>query len=213
MPNFLKSKYFKWTISAVLTLGLLFLLSKQISFEKIPEIFSHVSWVWFAAALVIYYVSTLIRAERFRVLGIRGLPLWKLSNISLIHYFLSNLLPFRSGELSFVYLVNKDKAAGFAANVSALVLARIFDFLAVVVWLIASIVMLFPERLKSLDPIVLAAFGLMLFLLAALTLLLFGRRVVGLLSVISCICFTRAFPIWKADFWKNGRNWARPWIF
>jgi len=175
VKKFFKSKFFRWFFSVAITVFLAWIFSTQVSFDDLKDVFSKFRWPFSVLALGVYFISSLIRTRRFQVLGIAKISFSQLLNISFIFYFLTGLLPFRSGELSFIYLINRDRAASIPVNISALLLARIFDFVAVIVWLLISMIIIFPGKFLAFDPLVMSAVGVLFLGLIFLSIILFAR--------------------------------------
>jgi len=184
---FFKHKIFKLIVSAGITALLVYLVVIQFPTISFRDFFNNINLVWLLPVIGLYLVSTILRAYRYQLLGLRSVGLFRLVNVGFIHFFLSGILPFRSGEFSFVYLINKDGKTHISKNISALMLARIMDFFAVVISLIVSLVVVFPEKIKELDSIVVSAFAVLFFLFLVVIILLFATEKIG--SVIKF--FTR----------------------
>jgi len=91
--------------------------------------------LWVPVALFGIYMSlNLIRAERFRVLlGGSSVPMRLIFPIALYHNFLSQTLPFRTGEVSYVVLTRRLLDKQTSAGVSSLFSSRLFD-LAIIIF-------------------------------------------------------------------------------
>ena len=176
LRNILRTKVFRWSISVTVTAGVLFLLSLQVSLSSLAAVFGNLSWSWFAGGVFIFFLSTILRAWRLKYLGMRQVSLRTLMNISFFHYFLSGLLPWRSGEFSFLYFSKKDGKVPFPVAVSALIISRLFDFLSVIIWVIVGIVFVFPEKIVNFDPLVVSVGALLLAFTMVFLSLLFGRE-------------------------------------
>ncbi len=85
--------------------------------------------LWVPVALFgLYMLLNLIRAMRFRVLlGDSGVPMRLIFPIALYHNFLSQTLPFRTGEVSYVALSHRWLGQRTSAGVSSLFSSRLFD--------------------------------------------------------------------------------------
>lgn len=202
--NGTRRKYLKLMISLAVTAGLFFLFARSFPLSSVAAAFHDLRWGWVGAALCAYAASTFIRVRRFRVMGISILPLTALVQISYLHYFLSNLLPLRSGELAFVYLLNKDRGAPLSVNIASLLVVRMFDFLAIVVWFFIALVVLFPDRIAAFDPMTLGALLVLAILIFLLLMLLWMRAAVGKMVYIALKPFERRHPDWK-------ETWTRFW--
>jgi uncharacterized protein (TIRG00374 family) len=91
---------------------------------------------WLALAMVSYLVAYLGRALRFRCLlrQNRG-GFGRLAQVVCWHNLCNQLLPARTGELSFVYLVRQRKLDTAVSGLSALLVSRILDVITVLLFL------------------------------------------------------------------------------
>ncbi len=79
----------------------------------------------------IFLLNFFFRAMRISLFLQKKIPFPKLYAITLVHNTLVQLLPFRLGELSFVYFTKRTNAVGTVESVLALFIARIFDLFTV----------------------------------------------------------------------------------
>ena len=167
----------RWLLSVIVTLVVLWLFFRELSFQDVGNVLKNINLSWFSLAAGAYVVSTIIRAQRLRYVGFKNEPLKSLTKITFLQFFYSNLLPWRTGEFSFFYLVKRNSSQPVAVAASSLLITRLFDFIAVVIILIISLLLLFPELVRTGDPLLLSALGVLILLLVLLAFTLFGRRV------------------------------------
>lgn len=105
-------------------------LSAQVDLSSAVDIFREISIPNLVIGFVLYLVSFYLRAARFKILLPADIPLRELFPIVLVHYTALNIIPARLGELSYVYLLNKHNHVSTGTSVSSLLLARVFDLLA-----------------------------------------------------------------------------------
>jgi glycosyltransferase 2 family protein len=89
--------------------------------------------------LLCYILSFYLRALRFRLLLPPEYPRNHLFPIVLVHYTALNIIPARLGELSYIYLLNKVNQIPVGVSLSSLLLARVFDQLAIAVLFLSSL--------------------------------------------------------------------------
>ncbi len=96
---------------------------------------------WLALGIVTYFVSYIGRTLRFRCLlrQKRG-GFGRLVQVVCWHNFCNLILPARTGELSFVYLVRQRKLDTAVSGLSALLVSRVFDLSAVLLFLSSALV-------------------------------------------------------------------------
>ncbi|MBE9503510.1 MAG: flippase-like domain-containing protein [Proteobacteria bacterium] len=156
--------------SIFISVTLVWFLLYQIEFALIFETFKTVPLHLVVIGFVFYAISYLLRAFRFKVLLQKELKIGTLFNIVAVHTMWTNLLPFRSGELSYFYLLKKKGgAASYVSGVPSLVLARLFDLVAISLLFLISFIAVetFPRELKIIG------FVLFCLLLALLVFLIF----------------------------------------
>ena len=170
----------------LVTLGLIGLLLSQISPWGVVALLTHLSYPWVAAGVLCYVATNVIRTLRFAAL-VRSRPL-SLPRLLVTTFALSmfnNILPARSGELSFIYFMDRHHGVPTGEATATLVIARIFDYLTVaalfVVVALASLARL-PAYAARVISLALLFLILSLGVLASLAWL--GRKSLGLLRRI-----------------------------
>lgn len=125
-----KQTYTKLTV-AIITLTLVAILLSQIKVADVVDILIGIEPVYLVAGFGLYALSYFFRALRFYVLLNREVGIKDLFNIVCVHNMVNSLLPARTGELSYVYLLKKrhNKTAGTGA--ATLIIARLFDMITI----------------------------------------------------------------------------------
>ena len=132
-------------------LALVILLVGQIEPGDVMGHLANASLGWLAVGCGWYVVTNLLRAFRFGVL--LNLPGWRVALAILPEMFalsfLNNVLPSRTGELSFPYFMQRRHQIPIGESATALLIARVFDYLAVIsLYLIFALVEL-PNLAES----------------------------------------------------------------
>jgi hypothetical protein len=115
------------------TAVIVWLLLRQIRLADIWGLLVRVDVKWLLAGLGCYLLTNVLRSYRFGTLmGITGArqPLRLLPEMIALS-FLNNVLPARSGELSFPYLMQRRHGTPVGDSLTYLLIARIFDLVAV----------------------------------------------------------------------------------
>jgi hypothetical protein len=107
-------------------------LFRFIDLKHLGDLFKQTRWHWWSLGLGIWMVLYLVRAKRFALLAPRT-PYATMLCITAMHNFLLRLLPFRTGELAYVFLMKRAGTAGMGESFLGLVLLRILDSTAVVI--------------------------------------------------------------------------------
>jgi len=130
-------------ISAILVaLIIILFLFKYIDFKDLSAAFSKLSFSIIIGTFIIYIILNIFRTERMGLLLKRKIKFKLLFTIMIIHNMFSNLLPFRIGELSFVYFVKRTKKVAVGHSIGCLLIARIFDLIAAAILFIIAILFL-----------------------------------------------------------------------
>lgn len=141
-------KILKYLFSITISVLLLYFLLSKINLQEIIKVFSQTNIFYLIIGGVLYLLMMIFRSLRFRTLLNNKLKATELLPIVLFQSFLSNILPFRVGELSYVILLKKKKY-NISKGLSSLLIARIFDFGVLISILIISI--LLSKNLPSKD--------------------------------------------------------------
>ena len=129
---------------------IVWLLLRQIRLTDIWQLLVQADARWLAAGFGWYLFTNILRSYRFAALmGIPGVlkPVCLLPEMIALS-FLNNVLPARSGELSFPYLMQKQHQTPVGDSLTFLLIARIFDLLSVAA---LFVVFAFRER-PHLEP-------------------------------------------------------------
>lgn len=122
----------------------------QLEWAETIEIIRNVPLSLLMLGFVCYGFSFYFRARRFRLLLPSDSQIEHLFPIVLIHYTALNIIPARLGELSYIYLLKKVNAVPPGISLSSLLMARVFDQIAIsVLFFLSSFFAPFPtQRLK-----------------------------------------------------------------
>ena len=136
----------KIVFSVAAAFGIFYFFSARFGWERAFSALADFRWPMGVAALALYGVTISIKAFRFRYFLRGALRFRAIFGIAAIHSFWNNLLPFRSGELSYIYLVRKSGKVDDGANVASLVAARVLDAVVVALFLFLSSFFLISGR-------------------------------------------------------------------
>ncbi|OGZ97686.1 MAG: hypothetical protein A3D41_03280, partial [Candidatus Sungbacteria bacterium RIFCSPHIGHO2_02_FULL_41_12b] len=142
-------KTIKLLISLIVAAGLIFLLARSFNFSDFATLFYKVNWFYILFAFLFYLLVNLVRSWRFNLLLGNSVMFRDVASISFIHNFLVSLLPFRTGELSYAYLLKKYRGVSISTGLGTLFLARFFDILIVANLVILAVFFVSQERLPK----------------------------------------------------------------
>ena len=155
----------------IITVVLVAILLSQIKIADIIATLAGIDPLYLVAGFVLYVCSYLFRALRFYILLNGEVGIRDLFNIVCVHNMANNILPARTGELSYIYLLKKlhNKKAG--EGLATLFVVRIFDFITISLLFLVSAFMMqgLPEMvIKMVWVIALFLGSITIFLIALL---------------------------------------------
>jgi len=125
-------------ISGILTVLLVTVLLSNIDFSEFKSVFSNLSYYVVFIGFLLYTLIYVFRSFRLGYVLEKKFKFKELFRVISLHNLFSQVLPFRSGELSLVYLLKK-KGVDSSKSISSLIFLRIFDFLSIFFLLIFSL--------------------------------------------------------------------------
>jgi uncharacterized membrane protein YbhN (UPF0104 family) len=123
---------FRTTVAVGITAGLVLFLFRYVDPSQVAQLFSRTRWPLWLAGLGVWVILYLGRAARFVLLASRT-PYPTMLCVAAVHNFLLRVLPFRTGELAYAFLLKRAGTAGLGESLLGLLLIRILDFVAVVI--------------------------------------------------------------------------------
>jgi hypothetical protein len=168
-------------IAVLVSLALVFLLLSQIQLGDVIASLSAIDPVYIILGFIIYLCSFYIQAIRFRVLLQEEVPVSDLFNIVCIHTFINKLLPARTGEVSYIYLVKKMCRRSTGDGIASLVAARIFDFLILSIFFLFSIALLENIPAQISDILLIIQVLLIILIITLLLVLYFDEQFLHIL--------------------------------
>lgn len=132
MPKALSWDKLKKLALAISISGVLVaLLLRIIDPESIISTLSSIDPFWVIIGFSLYALSYFFRVLRFRVLLQHQIAVRELYPTVCMHNLINNILPFRTGEFSYVYLVKRLHGVPSSEGVATLAIARIFDVISI----------------------------------------------------------------------------------
>lgn len=135
----MNSKRLTIIFTVLITIVLLALLFTQINLVDVITVIKNINPIYLVAGFILYTSSYFFRAWRFYILLNKEVSIKDLFNIGCVHNMINNLLPARTGELSYIYLLKNVNDRTTGEGVATLVVARIFDFMVISVFFIFSL--------------------------------------------------------------------------
>lgn len=174
-------------IAIIITITLLAILFSQIELMDVIEILNKIQPIYLVAGFILYAASYLLRALRIDILLNGEIGVKELFSIVCIHNMALNIFPARSGELSFIYLLNKRHKKSVVEGTVSLILIRILDFITVSIlfFIFTFTVHGLPANLMNVSKII--GFILIVIILFMLIFIRNSDRFVNGLRIVSII--------------------------
>ena len=162
--------------AVIITISLLAILLSQIEVTDVGDTLIGIEPVYLVAGFGLYVLSYFFRALRFHILLNREVGIKDLFVIVCAHNLANNLLPLRTGELSFFYLVGKNHRIPIHKSIATLTIARIFDFIAIGLIFFISVSLLsdVPEIITNIIWMISMTF---LFTIIVLLVLIYNKNI------------------------------------
>ena len=133
-----KNLLLKALVGLVITAALVLFLFRYIDLEQLGRMLAGMRWSFYFLGLGSWIVVYIIRTFRFILIAPRT-PYATMLGITSVHNFLLRLLPLRTGELSYAFLVRRAGTAGLGESLLGLMLLRAMDATCVVVLFTAAL--------------------------------------------------------------------------
>lgn len=114
--------------AGLITIVLVAFLLSHVNIADIASTLANSNPLYLILGFFFYTISYFFRALRFWLLLNSDLKIKDLFNVVCVHNMMNNLLPARTGELSYIYLLNKVHGRSVGEGIATLVIARLFDF-------------------------------------------------------------------------------------
>jgi len=172
------------TINIVIVVGLgiflVYYLLNQVNFSDVKNAFLNMYIPYLVVGLVIMFIGNIARAYQKKILiGSPRISMIDLFLITLVRNAFNMVLPARTGELSYVYVLNRKFKFPVEIGFSTLILILIFDLVIVFSLIVISIIIVGINKYSiSSTTIILIAAGLLVILMVVLFYL---SKIIGLL--------------------------------
>jgi len=117
--------------AVIITLFFVAILLTQISLGDIVKTLQQINPPFIIAGFCLYVGCYIFRSLRFYYLLNRKIPAADLFSVVCLHNLINMVLPAKTGELSYIYLVNKHHGRTIGEGIATLLIARIFDIISI----------------------------------------------------------------------------------
>jgi glycosyltransferase 2 family protein len=135
----IKKRLSPWNIAGF-TLGLLLLvfLLRQINLQQLLQLVGSIQPAYLLLGGLLYFAKAVVRSLRFMRVN-QSIPshFMRMLRLTFATSLASQVLPLKIGELSYVYLLNKDYRASVPTGLSSLLVIRLVDLLSISLLFIA----------------------------------------------------------------------------
>ena len=169
--------------AVVITAVLLAILLSQIQIADIIVTLASIDPLYLVAGFILYTCSYFFRALRFHILLNKEVRLRDLFNIVCVHNMVNNILPARTGELSYIYLLKKLHNKKTGEGIATLFVARVFDFISISLLFLVSAFMMHELPKMIIKSVWVIALFLGLIAIFLIALLFFGKPFLNLVKI------------------------------
>lgn len=119
----------RYVLPSVLAIIVSYLLLKEINLREIPETLSKISINSLLIGFGCYCLLVIAKALRFRTILSLDNRVSRIFPILALHTFWGNLLPMRTGDVSYVYLMQRHQKVEPTQGIASLMVASLIDLL------------------------------------------------------------------------------------
>jgi len=136
-------------VSGVISLAVIVYLVGRLDWQASYQTFTHLNWGWLLAAWLIFLLNYTLRTLRFQLL-FHGLevPFRPLFSVTSLHGMFNYLMPAKSGEFSFLFLLKRRLRVSLSRSTAILLVVRFFD-LATIALFLPTVLVAFWQRLPA----------------------------------------------------------------
>ena len=128
----------KFGLPTVLAVIITYFLLKEIDIQQIPQTLSRLSIRALFIGFACYCLLVLAKTLRFRALLDLKVSVYQLFPILALHTFWGNILPMRTGDVSYVYLMQRRQKVEATQGIASLLVASLIDLILLIVLVITT---------------------------------------------------------------------------
>ena len=128
----------KILIPTTIAVVVCYFLLKEITIQNIPDTLGRAPVLALVIGFILYSLLVWTKALRFRELLELDVSVWQLTPILALHTFWGNLLPMRSGDLSYIYLMKRREGVDETKSVASLMLASVIDLMLLLAFMVGT---------------------------------------------------------------------------
>jgi len=176
----------KKILSVVITLGLVTILLQKLDFDRAKQMIgtlhlSHILLITLSYGVYLAWVN--LRAKI--LIHSQKIGFFDLFSIIGLHNMYNRVLPFRTGEISYVYLLRKKEDLPLTEGTATLLVARIFDYIMISFLFLISTLFLYRTLSTNIKTLTLIISLFLLFsFLTLFYLSLLGNKATNIIGII-----------------------------
>ena len=151
----------KFGLPTILAIVIAYFLLKEIDIQQIPQTLGRLSIKALLIGFTCYCLLVLAKASRFRALLNLDSSLHQIFPILALHTFWGNILPMRTGDVSYVYLMQRREKVDATQSIASLMVASLIDLI-LLIGLVLATVWLLRNSLPDSFIVTLLYFSLLL---------------------------------------------------
>lgn len=129
----MSKKILKYLLSFLVSIIIVFILVRDVRVVEIGHRLREMNFSYGFLMVFFYFLMLIGRTYRYLLFFRKDIRFQRMFSIVNLYNCVNEFLPFRSGELSYLYLMRKEGIEA-GRNVASLILVRFFDFLSVVLF-------------------------------------------------------------------------------
>lgn len=172
----------KSMIAVLVTAIFLGVMLTQINSSTLIETIGRINPIYLVIGFLLYIWIFVLRAMRMYIILEGKVPMISLLTILFVHNMFNNLLPARTGELSYVYLLKEKAGLNINYGLSSLMIARIFDLVGISFLFLLSIFVVKDLPFFIAGVLMLVTLVLGLALIFTVLLLFYNRKFLNFLE-------------------------------
>ncbi len=126
-------KYLQWAISIAVSVVAFWLAFRGVQVAEVADTLRTANYFYVLPALACIVAGLMARALSWQTILGRKVPFWRAFTALNEGYLLSNVLPFRLGELGRAYLVSRNRSLSTTQAFSSVLVERVIDLCMIVV--------------------------------------------------------------------------------
>ena len=126
-------------LPTVLAVIIAYFLLREIDIQQIPQTLSRLSIEALLIGFTCYCLLVLAKTSRFRALLNLDSSLHQIFPILALHTFWGNILPMRTGDVSYVYLMQRRQKVDATQGIASLLIASLIDLILLIGLVLATV--------------------------------------------------------------------------